>query len=57
MTGPDAPPPRPFFENFVTELVEGGRAEETLVRAMNQQDAELQIEANGYTGREGDEGY
>ncbi len=51
------PPPRPFFENFVTELVEGGRAEETLVRAMNQQDAELQIEANGYTGREGDEGY
>ena len=51
------PPPRPFFENFVTELVEGGRAEETLVLAMNQQDAELQIEANGYTGREGDEGY
>ena len=51
------PPARPFFENFVTELVEGGRAEETLVRAMNQQDAELQIEANGYTGREGDEGY
>lgn len=51
------PPARPFFENFVKELVEGGRAEETLVRAMNQQDAELQIEANGYTGREGDEGY
>ena len=53
----DPETPRPFFENFVTELVEGGRAEETLVRAMNQQDAELQIEANGYTGREGDEGY
>lgn len=51
------PPARPFFENFLTEMIEDNRAEETLVRAMNQQDAELQIEANGYTGREGDEGY
>ena len=50
------PKNRPFFRNFVEEMLDG-RAEETLVRAMNQQDAELQIEANGYTGREGDEGY
>lgn len=29
------PPKRPFFSNFVQEMVDGGRAEETLVRAMN----------------------
>lgn len=51
------PPARPFFENFVTELIEGGRAEETLVRAMNARDGGLFIEANGYAGRDGDEGY
>ena len=51
------PPARPFFENFVTELIEGGRAEETLVRAMNERDGGLAIEANGYAGRDGDEGY
>lgn len=51
------PPARPFFENFVTEMVEDGRAEKKLVWAMNQQDGELEIEANGCTSREGDEGY
>ena len=51
------PPARPFFENFVTEMVDDGRAEEKLVWAMNQQDRGLEIEANGCTGREGDEGY
>lgn len=51
------PPARPFFENFVTELIEGGRAELTLTEAMNRQDGALGVEANGYAGRDGDEGY
>lgn len=35
------PPKRPFFSNFVQEMIDGGRAEETLVRAMNAADQSL----------------
>lgn len=38
------PKNRPFFRNFVEEML-GGRAEETLVRAMNGADATLELEA------------
>lgn len=37
------PPKRLFFSNFVQEMVDGGRAEETLVRAMNGADPTLEM--------------
>lgn len=37
------PPKRPFFSNFVQEMIDGGRAEETLVRAMNTADPSLEL--------------
>ena len=38
------PKNRPFFRNFVEEMLDG-RAEETLVRAMNGADPTLELEA------------
>lgn len=46
------PPKRPFFRNFVQEMVDGGRAEETLVRAMNAAVPSLGVTADGSMIRE-----
>lgn len=49
------PPKRPFFSNFVQEMIDGGRAEETLVRAMNAADPALGLTENGGVMREEDD--
>ena len=49
------PPKRPFFSNFVQEMVDGGRAEETLVRAMNGADPTLGMAADMGVIREEDD--
>lgn len=49
------PPKRPFFSNFVQEMIDGGRAEETLVRAMNAAEPTLGMAADGGVIREEDE--
>lgn len=49
------PPKRPFFSNFVQEMIDGGRAEETLVRAMNTADTALQVAESGGLIREEDD--
>ena len=49
------PPKRPFFSNFVQEMVDGGRAEETLVRAMNAADPTLGMAESGGVIREEDD--
>lgn len=48
------PKNRPFFRNFVEEMLDG-RAEETLVRAMNGADATLGLAADGGVERENDD--
>ena len=50
------PDKRPFFSRFVDEMIEGNRAEETVVNAMNRADPELGVTADGLVGRDGDEG-
>ena len=49
------PPKRPFFSNFVQEMIDGGRAEETLVRAMNAANPALQVAESGGVIREEDD--
>nr|DAJ71662.1 MAG TPA: hypothetical protein [Caudoviricetes sp.] len=49
------PPKRPFFSNFVQEMIDGGRAEETLVRAMNAAEPTLGMAADGGVIREEDD--
>lgn len=49
------PSKRPFFSNFVQEMVDGGRAEETLVRAMNGADPTLGMAADMGVIREEDD--
>nr|DAG00042.1 MAG TPA: hypothetical protein [Siphoviridae sp. ctBeL15] len=49
------PPKRPFFSNFVQEMIDGGRAEETLVRAMNGADPTLGMAADMGVIREEDD--
>ena len=49
------PPKRPFFSSFVQEMIDGGRAEETLVRAMNTADPALQVAESGGLIREEDD--
>ena len=52
------PGKRPFFTKFVTEMVEDGRAERTLVDAMNRTAPTLDVRTDGAsTVRDGDEGY
>lgn len=46
------PPKRPFFSNFVQEMIDGGRAEETLVRAMNAAEPTLGLTESGGLIRE-----
>ena len=46
------PPKRPFFSNFVQEMIDGGRAEETLVRAMNAAEPALGLTESGGVIRE-----
>lgn len=46
------PKKRPFFRNFVEEMIEGGRAENTLAAAMNAADPALEIAADGDVTRE-----
>lgn len=46
------PPKRPFFSNFVQEMIDGGRAEETLVRAMNAAEPTLELTESGGVIRE-----
>ena len=48
------PKNRPFFRNFVEEML-GGRAEETLVRAMNGADATLELAEDAGMIREEDD--
>ena len=48
------PPKRPFFRNFVEEMLDG-RAEETLVRAMNGADPTLGMAADMGVIREEDD--
>ena len=50
-----SPGDRPFFRNFVQEMVDGGRAEETLVRAMNAVVPSLGVTADGSVIREEDD--
>ena len=55
---PYKPQERPFFSRFVTEMIEDGRAERTLVEAMNRAVQGLDITTDGVsTVRDGDEGY
>lgn len=49
------PPKRPFFSNFVQEMTDGGRAEETLVRAMNAAEPTLGMAADMGVIREEDD--
>ena len=49
------PKKRPFFRNFVREMIEGNRAEETLVRAMNAASPTLEITADGDMIRESED--
>ena len=49
------PPKRPFFSNFVQEMIDGGRAEETLVRAMNAADPSLGLTEDAGMIREEDD--
>lgn len=49
MRGPEN---RPFFRNFVEEMIEGQRAESTLVAAMNAADPSLGVVADGGIIRE-----
>lgn len=49
------PPKRPFFSNFVQEMVDGGRAEETLVRAINAAEPTLGMAENAGMIREEDD--
>lgn len=49
------PPKRPFFSNFVQEMIDGGRAEETLVRAMNAAEPTLGMAADMGVIREEDD--
>lgn len=49
------PKKRPFFRNFVREMIEGNRAEETLVRAMNAVSPALEMVADGDVTRESED--
>lgn len=49
------PKKRPFFHNFVEEMIEGRRAETTLVAAMNAADPTLEVVADGDVTRESDD--
>lgn len=49
------PKKRPFFRNFVEEMIEGRRAEDTLVAAMNAADPALGLAADGDMTRESDD--
>lgn len=49
------PKKRPFFRNFVKEMIEGRRAEDTLVAAMNAADPALEIAADGDMTRESED--
>lgn len=49
-------PERPFFQNFVAEMIEGGRAEMTLVDVMNGLDKDLGVTSYDYgVERDGNE--
>lgn len=48
------PSKRPFFSNFVQEMIDGGRAEETLVRAMNAAAPALGLAESGMIREETD---
>lgn len=47
-------PERPFFRNFVEEMI-GGRAEKTMVYGMNAADPTLDVAADGSMERESDD--
>lgn len=49
------PKKRPFFRNFVEEMIEGRRVEDTLVAAMNAADPALGLAADGDITRESDD--
>lgn len=49
------PKKRPFFRNFVEEMIEGRRAEDTLVAAMNAANPALEIAADGDMTRESED--
>lgn len=49
------PKKRPFFRSFVEEMIEGRRAEDTLVAAMNAADPALGLAADGDITRESDD--
>lgn len=49
------PKKRPFFRNFVEEMIEGRRVEDTLVAAMNAADPALGLAADGDVTRESDD--
>ena len=48
-------PARPFFQNFVYEMIEGGRAENVLVDGINRADKDLGIVADGDIVRDSSE--
>lgn len=50
-------PPRPFFSNFVDEMIEGNRAEEAIIRGIQRADPTMDVVADGMIGRDGTEGY
>lgn len=49
------PKKRPFFRSFVEEMIEGRRAEDTLVAAMNAADPALEVVPDGDVTRESDD--
>lgn len=52
------PPKRPFFTNFLGEMIEEGRAERALVDGINAADGTLKVAEDLFsTTRDGDEGF
>ena len=49
------PENRPFFHNFVEEMIEGWRAENTLVASMNAVDPTLSVVVDGNITRENED--
>lgn len=48
--------PRPFWQNFVDEMIDGGKAEEIFVDGMNFYASQLEVEAGGGVERESGDG-
>lgn len=48
--------PRPFWDNFVADMIDKGMAEQYLVKAMNYYDDRLQVKGDGKVIKDGNDG-